>query len=66
MSSYNGTLPTALVNCWSTGNFSCGCYEHEGCVLGNIGFPGTTGHPCPGVRASGMKGAHGGVRITFY
>ena len=66
LASYNGVPPGTGSNCWSTASPSCACYEHEGCVLGGVGVPGTTGHPCVNVRASGVKGGHGGVRITFY
>lgn len=52
-------------NCY-TSMQPCGCYEHDGCHLAPVGVPGITGHPCPGVRSSGLKGGHGAVRITFY
>ena len=67
VASIQGMYPTTdRIECWTSGSNICGCYEHSGCVLGGVGFPGTTGHPCPGVRSSGQKGGHGGVRITFY
>ena len=52
-------------NCYSSMQ-PCGCYEHDGCFLNPVGVPGITGSPCPGVRSSGQKGGHGGVRISFY
>jgi hypothetical protein len=65
--SFMGRYPTTdRVECWTSGSNICGCYEHSGCVLGGVGYPGTAGHPCPGVRSSGQKGGHGGVKITFY
>jgi hypothetical protein len=66
VASMQGMYPTTdRVSCWNGSNI-CGCYEWSGCVLGGVGFPGTSGHPCPGVRSMGQKGGHGGVRITFY
>lgn len=65
--SMKGLYPTSdRIECWSSGSNICGCYEHSGCVLGAVGYPGTAGHPCPGVRSAGQKGGHGGVKITFY
>jgi len=52
-------------NCY-TSMQPCGCYEHDGCFLNPVGLPGITGSPCPGVRSSGQKGGHGGIKITFY
>ncbi len=49
-----------------TGFQPCGCYEHDGCFLNPIGFPGLSGAPCPGVRSGGGKGGHGAIRITYY
>lgn len=66
MSSLAGIYPQDRVECWTIGSPVCGCYEWSGCVLGGVGFPGTSGHPCPGVRSMGQKGGHGGVKITFY
>lgn len=65
-SSMLGVYPQDRVECWFIGSPVCGCYEWSGCVLHAVGFPGTAGHPCPGVRSMGQKGGHGGVKITFY
>jgi hypothetical protein len=64
MAAFTGTMPHRG-QCWNS-NQPCGCYEHDGCVLNSVGFPGQSGASCPGVRSSGYKGGHGGVRITFY
>ncbi len=65
--SFQGMYPTSdRIECWTSGSNICGCYEWSGCVLGGVGYPGTTGHPCPGVRSMGQKGGHGAVRITYY
>lgn len=67
VSSLEGQYPTSnRVECWTSGSNICGCYEWSGCVLGGTGFPGTTGHPCPGVRSAGQKGGHGAIKVTFY
>jgi hypothetical protein len=67
VASMQGMYPTTdRIECWTSGSNICGCYEWSGCVLGGVGFPGTTGQPCVNVRSSGQKGGHGGVRITFY
>jgi hypothetical protein len=67
VASFQGMYPTTdRIECWTSGSNICGCYEWSGCVLGGVGFPGTTGHSCPGVRSAGQKGGHGGIRITFY
>lgn len=66
-SSMTGMYPGSdRIECWTSGSNICGCYEWSGCVLGAVGFPGTSGHPCPGVRSAGQKGGHGAVKITFY
>lgn len=65
--SFQGLYPTSdRVECWTSGSNVCGCYEWSGCVLGGVGYPGTSGFPCPSVRSMGQKGGHGAVRITFY
>lgn len=64
MSTLNRQMPYNH-NCYSSMQ-PCGCYEHDGCFLMPVGVPGQTGQPCPGVRSSGQKGGHGGIRVTFY
>ena len=51
--------------CWNSSRM-CGCYETTGCIPRVPPGQGAT-HAlgCPGVRAVGMRGGLGYVRITF-
>jgi len=59
-----GTMPQ-MNHCWQ-GTRECSCYDNQGCYFNATGIPGTSGVGCAGVRASGVRGGHGAVRITFY
>ena len=56
---------TSNWRCWQSWN-PCGCYEDSGCHYGAVGVPGTSGQPCANVRSNGLRGGHGGIKITFY
>ena len=68
MHAIHSQLPQSIPmnnNCWWS-QWDCGCYEWSGCQYGTQGAPGMPGFPCANVRAMGMRGSHGHVRITLY
>ena len=51
--------------CW-TGNRSCGCYQHNGCIpFMPAGIGGQGPRPCDGVRDHAHRGGLGLIRIKF-